>query len=124
MTQGEKDQGTTFAPEAPSANEEESDPTGDVGVTCGRVDVARVAGAGVSGGERLSGRAGVGGGGGSASPLSPLPPFSPFFFPSFFFLTSLACFFSFRWIKEQRTKASAKQLVVIDFFSISRRVTL
>lgn len=67
---------------------------------------------------------GWGGGGGSASPLSPLPPFSPFFFPSFFFLTSLACFFSFRWIKEQRTKASAKQLVVIDFFSISRRVTL
>lgn len=94
MTQGEEDQGTTFTPEAPSANEEESDPTGDVRVTCGRVDVARVAGAGVSGGERLSGGAGVGGGGGSASPLSPLPSFSPFFFP-FLFLFNFAGLFLF-----------------------------
>lgn len=80
MTQGEEDQGTTFAPEAPSANEEESDPTGDVGVTCGRVDVARVAGAGVSGDERLSGQAGVGGGAGALPLPSPLsPPSVPFF---------------------------------------------
>lgn len=94
MTQGEEDQGTTFAPEAPSANEEESDPTGDVGVTCGRVDVARVAGAGVSGGERLSGRAGVGGGRGLCLSPLPSPPLLSLFFP-FLFLFNFAGLFLF-----------------------------
>lgn len=89
MTQGEEDQGTTFAPEAPSANEEESDPTRDVGVTCGRVDVARVAGAGVSGGESR----GWGGRGLCLSPL-PSPPLQSLFFP-FLFLFNFAGLFLF-----------------------------
>lgn len=89
MTQGEEDQGTTFAPEAPSANEEESDPTGMSESPAGEWTSLAWPGPAFR-----AARAGVGGGRGLCLSPLPSPPLQSLFFP-FLFLFNFAGLFLF-----------------------------